>query len=421
MPRSVVVTGVGIVSPLGQSASEHFDALLAGKCGIAAITAFAVGDFPVKLAGEVRDFKGNKFLKNRKAIKMMARDIQLSVAAASLAARDARIYDGVKDPTRLGVSMGAGLIPTELDELGAAVAVSVDDHKRFDLRKFGKEGLANLFPLWLLKYLPNMLNSHIAIECDAQGPNNCITAGNASGLLAIGEAARVIERGDADLMLAGAAETKIHPLSLARLYLAGKLSTAADLAESGTRPFGRNRSGFAASEGAAALVLEEESHAKARGAKVYARLAGFGSSCGANLVEEIDADGRAAVESMRSALADARLSGADISAVFADASGLAEDAFEAAAIARALGPGRTVTATRGATGHMMSASGAADAAVAAMSIDRGALPGIIGPREPDTPGVEVLYGAREAPIAAAMVNAFTFGGQTASIVFTRHG
>ena len=420
MPRRVVVSGIGVVSPLGQSAAGHFDALADLKCGIAPITAFAVGEFPVKCAGEVRDFKGSKFLKNRKAIKMMARDIQLSVAAASLAAKDAGIYDGVKDPTRLGVSMGAGLIPTELDELGAAVAVSLDEAKRFDLRKFGRDGLANLFPLWLLKYLPNMLNSHIAIEYDAQGPNNCITAGSASGLLAMGEAARVIERGDADLMLAGAAESKVHPLSLVRLYLAGKLSTAPDIAEKGTRPFAKGRSGLAAAEAAAVLVLEELSHARARGARVYAEFAGFGTSCGGQLTEDVSPDGRAAVESMRAALADAKMGAGDIDAIMANASGLSEDESEALAIARVMGAGKAVTATRGATGHSMSASGALDAAVCAMALEKGVLPGTLGAGDAGGLPVTVVAQTREGGLAALLANAFSFGGQTASAVFRRY-
>jgi len=420
MPRRVVVTGIGIVSPLGLKAAAHFEGLVSGKCGIAAITAFEVGDFPVRAAGEVKDFKGNKFLKNRKAIKMMARDIQLSVAAASLAAADAGVYDGAPDPTRFGVSMGAGLIPTELDELAAGAAVSVDGAKQFDLRRFGKEGLANLFPLWLLKYLPNMLNSHVAIEYDAQGPNNCITAGNASGVLAIGEAARVIERDQADLMLAGAAETKIHPLSLVRLYLAGKLSTAADMTERGTRPFGPRRSGLAASEGGAVAVLEEEGHARARGARVYAEIAGFGSSCGGQLVPEVSADACGALEAMRQAIADAGMTAGDVDAVFADASGLPEDEVEARAIADALGAGRAVTATRGALGHMMSAAGAADVCVAAMSIAKGVVPGTLGTDGTGDMPIDVISEARSGEYGAILVNAFSFGGQTSSIILKKH-
>jgi 3-oxoacyl-[acyl-carrier-protein] synthase II len=419
MPRRVVVTGVGIVSPLGQSAEDHFNALVAGKCGITPITFFDVGAFPVKFAGEVKDFKGNKFLKNRKALKMMARDIQLAVAAASLAARDAGIYDGVKDPIRLGVSMGAGLIPTELDELAAGVATSIDGEKRFDLKVFGKEGLARIYPLWLLKYLPNMLNSHIAIEYDAQGPNNCITAGNASGALAIGEAARVIERGDADLMIAGAAETKVHPLSLVRLYLAGKLSTAPDIAERGTKAFSKERSGLAAAEGGAAVILEEESHARGRGARIYAELAGLGSSCGGQLTGELAADGRAAVDSMRAALVDARVSPEEVDAVLANASGLPEDAIEARAIREVLGAGKLVTATRSGVGDMASAAGAADVGVAAMAISRGVLPGTLG-ATPESPDIHVARESETRALDVLLVNSFTFGGQAASLVLRKY-
>jgi 3-oxoacyl-[acyl-carrier-protein] synthase II len=420
MPRRVVVTGIGILSPLAQGTAEHFDALVRGACGIGPITAFDVGEFPVRHAAEIKDFRGNKYLKNRKALKVMARDIQLCVAAASLAAKDAGIYDGVKDPARLGVSVGAGLVPTELDELASAVAVSLDEEKHFSLKKFGKEGIAGLPPLWLLKYLPNMLNSHIAIEYDAQGPDNCITVGNASSLLAIGEAARVIERGQADFMMAGGAESKVHPVSLVRLYLTGKLSTAADVVTRGPRPFCRDRSGLVAGEGAAVLILEGEDHAQERGARIYAEVGGFGSSCGGQLTQEISPDGRGAKQAIARALADAKADAHDIEAVYADASGLPEDAVEAEVIADVLGRGKLTIATRAALGHTMAGSGALDAATACLSIDKGVLPGTFGVEcEPDLP-IEVTNKSREGQFGALLVNAFTFGGQTASMVFKRY-
>jgi len=420
MPRRVVVTGIGILSPLAQGTAEHFDALLKGACGIGPVTAFDVGEFPAKYAAEIKDFRGNKYLKNRKALKVMARDIQLAVAAASLAARDAGIYDGVANPERLGVSMGAGLVPGELDELASAVAVCLDEAKHFSLKKFGKEGIGALPPLWLLKYLPNMLNSHVAIEYNAQGPDNCITVGNASSLLAIGEAARVIERGQADFMMAGGAESKVHPLSLVRLFLTNKLSTAADVATRGPRPFCRDRAGLVAGEGGAVLILEGKDHAKARGARIYAEVGGFGSSCGGQLQAEISSDGRGAKEAMTRALADAKMEARDVEAVFADASGLPEDAVEAEVIAEVLGKGRLTIATRAALGHTMAGSGALDAAAACLSIDKGVLPGTFGVEcEPDLP-IEVTSKSREGKFNALLVNTFTFGGQTASMVFKRH-
>lgn len=420
MPRRVVVTGIGIISPLAQSAPEHFDALAKGACGIGPVTAFNVGEFPAKSAAEIKDFRGNKFLKNRKALKVMARDIQLAVAAASLAMKDAGIYDGVKDPSRLGVSVGAGLVPTELDELASAVAKSLDENKRFDLKQFGANGIAGLPPLWLLKYLPNMLNSHMAIEYDAQGPDNCITVGNASSLLAIGEGARVIERGQADFMMAGGAESKIHPVSLVRLFLTGKLSTAADIAARGPRPFCRDRAGLVVGEAGAVIILEGEDHAKARGARIYAEVAGFGSSCGGQIAKELSDDGRAAKESMTKAITDAGASTTDIDAVFADASGLPEDAVEAEIIADVLGKAKLTVATRAAIGHTMAGSGAVDAATACMALDRGVLPGTYGVDDAGDAPVTLSSKAREGKFGAFLVNAFTFGGQTASMVFKRY-
>ena len=420
MRRRLVITGIGIVSPLGLSAEEHFNALVSGTCAIAPISLFEAGDFPAGFAAEVKGFRANKFVKNRKSIKIMARDIRLAVAAAALAAKDAGISDGTGDPELFGVSIGAGLIPTELDELAAAVSVSLDGQGHFDLAKYGREGLANLFPLWLLKYLPNMLNSHISIENDAQGPNNCITSGNASGLLAIGEAARVIERGQADIMLAGGAESKIHPLSLVRLHMQGKLSTAGDLAEKGPQPFCKNRSGLVVGEAGAIVVIEEAGHAAARGARIYAEVTGFGSSCGGHLANDLDAGALAATYAMQAALGDARLDTADVDAVFADASGLPEDAAEATAIAGVLGKGKAVTTTRAAAGHTMAASGALDFAAACMALHRGVLPGTFGTRETADIPVDIVEEAREETLNAFLVNAFSFGGQTASIAVKRY-
>jgi len=419
MGRRVVVTGIGILSPLGLSADEHFERLVAGECGIAPISLFPSPDFPVRFAGEIPPFKANKFVKNRKSIKIMARDIQLAVAASNLAAAAAGIDNGAPAPERFGVSMGAGLIPSELDELGVAIAASLDADGGLDTSKYGGEGLANLFPLWLLKYLPNMLNSHVSLESDARGPNNCITCGNAAGLLAIGEAARVIERGQADIMLAGGAESKVHPLPLARLYIDGKLSGAADLAEKGPRPFCRARSGLVASEAGAVVVLEEAAHAERRGVEALARVAGFGASCGAQLFEELEADGRAAADAMAAALADAAVAADDVDAVFANASGLPEDDSEAAAIALIFGRGQATTTAKAALGHAMAGAGALEFATAVLALSRGVLPATFGAEpESDLP-IDLVAANREGDFKAFLVNAFSFGGQTASMVISR--
>ena len=419
MPRRVVVTGIGILSPLGLSADEHFERLIAGECGIAPISIFPSPDFPIRFACEIPSFKANKFVRNRKSIKIMARDIQLAVAASNLAAAAAGIDNGTPAPERFGVSMGAGLIPSELDELGVAIGASLDADGGLDTVKYGREGLSNLFPLWLLKYLPNMLNSHASLEADAQGPNNCITCGNAAGLLAIGEAVRVIERGQADIMLAGGAESIIHPLPLARLHINGKLSVADDLGEKGPRPFCAGRSGFVAAEAGAVVVLEEAAHAERRGIRALARVAGFGASCGGQLFEEIEADGRAASDTMAAALADAAMAAGDIDAVFANASGLPEDESEAAAIARVFGRSQATTTAKAALGHAMAGAGALEFATAVLALSRGVLPATFGAvPESDLP-IDLVGANREGDFKAFMVNAFSVGGQAASMVISR--
>ncbi|MHC4712686.1 MAG: beta-ketoacyl-[acyl-carrier-protein] synthase family protein [Planctomycetota bacterium] len=420
MKRRVVITGIGIISPLGLSAAEHWNALLSLASGIGPISAFEITDFPVRFVAEVKGFKANKFIKNRKSIKIMARDIQLAVAASGLAAREGGVSEGTDDPGRFGVSMGAGLISSDVDELGVAVSASLDEKGSLDTRKYGREGLGQLFPLWLLKNLPNMLNSHASLEYDAQGPNNCITAGNAAGLLAIGEAARVIERDQADLMLAGSAESKINPLSMARLYLNGKLSEAPDLPERGPRPLCADRRGLALGEAGAVLLLEELEHARERSATVFAEVAGFGSSCGTQLVEEIDEDGEAARRAMSAALGDAGAGPSDVDAVFANASGLPEDESEARAIARTLGEGGSVTTTKAAAGHSMACAGALDCATAALALSNGTIPGVFGVGGGDGGPIDLVAQPRRGDFAAFLVNAFSFGGQTASLLLRKY-
>jgi len=222
----------------------------------------------------------------RKATKLMSRDIELAVVAADAAIRDAGLRtratnpDGPVDvdPTRIGVNIGAGLICCDLVELAAAVEHAVTDG-RFDYKKWGREGMEALTPLWLLKYLPNMPGCHVSIIHDCQGPNNAVTCAEASGQLAIGEASRIVARGAADVMIAGGAECKVNPMALLRQCLLGRVSTNYnDRPKQACRPFDRDADGTVVGEGAGIVILEELEHARNRGARIYAEAAGFGAS-----------------------------------------------------------------------------------------------------------------------------------------------
>ena len=423
--RRVVVTGLGAVTPVGSTKTSFWQALIAGESGVDYISAFDTDPFPVKIAGEVKDFSPKDFLKNRKALKVMARDIQLAVAAARLAVDDARIEEDSIDRTRFGVSIGAGLISSDPNELGLAISGSVDEAGEFNMKLFGEEGLRNLFPLWLLKYLPNMLACHISIIHDAQGPNNTITAGDTSGLQAIGEASRIIQRGDADIFLAGGAESKVHPLTIIRQHLLGNLSQRSDEPKKASRPFEKNRDGLVLAEGAGVVVLEEISHAEKRGAKIYGEVVGFGSASSACGVSKADTNGSGLARSIKAALVDSGLSAENIDYILAH--GLScplSDVAETRAIKEALGERAKqipVSAIKSMTGHSGAASGAIEFIAAALALENSKIPPTINYDEPD-PECDLDYvpnQARDLKPETALVNSFSFGGQNSSLVLRK--
>src|SRR5947209_13039380 len=276
--RRVVVTGIGIISPLGIGTKAHWDALLSGKSGIRRIGAFDPSGFPAQIAGEVPAYKVNDYIPKsyRKAAKVMARDIELAVVAADDAFKDAGIQSKAYTETpsliseRFGCNIGAGLINCELNELTGAMHVARDGN-RLDLHKWGRGGMASLTPLWLLKYLPNMLACHVTIIHQLKGPSNTITCADASSHLAIGEAFRTIQRGNADLAICGGAESKLNPMGMLRQTLLKRLTeTHNESAADAVRPFDADADGTVVGEGGGLLILEEIEHAHQRGAKIYA-------------------------------------------------------------------------------------------------------------------------------------------------------
>src|SRR5918993_2016650 len=278
--RRVVVTGVGIVSPLGIGARAHWEGLISGRSGVKRIASFDPSGFPSQVAGEVPAYKIGDYVPKsyRKATKVMARDIELAVVAADDAFKDAglksKAYTETPEikPERFGCNIGAGLINTDLPELTAAMHVARDGN-RLDLHKWGAEGMTQLTPLWLLKYLPNMLACHVTIIHQLKGPSNTITCADASSHLAIGEAFRTIQRGKADLAICGGAESKVNPMGMIRHNLLKRLNeTNNDSPEQAVRPFDADAAGMAHGEGGGLLILEEYEHAKSRNAKIYAEL-----------------------------------------------------------------------------------------------------------------------------------------------------
>jgi 3-oxoacyl-[acyl-carrier-protein] synthase II len=425
--RRVVITGLGLVSPLGIGPDAYWASLAAGRSGIDRIRAFPVHDLPTDAAGEVLGFDPKALAIPRlrkaltKSLKYMARDIQLAVAAAQMAIADAGLADGGVDPTRIGVDLGAGLISTELDELAPAINLASNGQGSFDYAAYGRDGLPLIPPIWLLKYLPNMLACHISILTDCQGPSNTITEAEAASNVAIGEACRIIERGRADVMISGGADSKIHPLSLIRMSLLDQMSHWRGEPARACRPFDRSRDGWVAGEGAGILILEERAHALARGARIYGEVLGFGSGCDAHPGGGLDPEGVGTEIALRAALRDAGLAPESVGHVNAHgAATVVADLAEARAFHRVFGPGPAVpvTALKGYMGNLVSGCGAVELIASLLGVNRGLIPPTINCDDPDPAcDLDLVRGApRTTDNPTFLTTNLTRHGQAAALV-----
>jgi 3-oxoacyl-[acyl-carrier-protein] synthase II len=423
--RRVVITGLGLLTPYGVGPEPYAAGLSQGRGAIRTLSAFPVDGLPSRAGAEVPDFdiRALALPKHRKtltkSLKYMARDIQLAVAGAELAMADAGLADGGVDPTRIGLDLGAGLISTELDELAPAINMA-SQNGRFDFGVYGREGIPTITPIWLLKYLPNMLACHISILCDCQGPSNSITEAEAAAIIAIGEARRILERGRADVMISGGADSKIHPLSLVRMTLLEQMSRWEGEPSQACRPFDVRRDGWVAGEGAGILVLEERGHALARGAKVYGEVLGFGSGCDANPGGGLDPGGRGTEIAIRGAIRDAGLLPSDIGHVNAHGAGLPlADLAEARAIARVFGSHTVpVTSLKGHIGNLVSGSGAVELVGSLLGLAEGFIPQTINCDEVDTAmEIDVVRGESRATDNPVFLKTnLTRHGQAAALV-----
>jgi 3-oxoacyl-[acyl-carrier-protein] synthase II len=418
--RRAVITGIGVLSPIGQSTASFWEALCSGRSGIRPITAFDAGRLPVRIAGEIPDFDARKYVdkKDRKSLRMMARAIQLAVAAAQLALDDGAVDKGKLDPTRFGCEFGASMIATELDELGEASRLSANCQPgAVDLEKWGAEGIPTIPPLWMLKYLPNMLACHVSILHDARGPNNTITENDVAGLLALGEAYRIIQRDQADFFLVGGAESRINPLSLVRQCLFEPLSRRNDLPEKACRPFDRRRDGLVIGEGGGVLVLEELEHARRRGAKIYAELVGYGAAF------DRARSGAGLARAVQAALKQAGVGPEEIDHVNAHGlSTIAADVMEARGLGQVFGDGRVpVFAPKSYFGNLGAGASTTELAASLLALEHGLVPATLNYEEPDPAcPVPVITGVPRAlgrPYAVKV--SFTQMGQCAAAVIKK--
>lgn len=441
MNRRVVITGLGLVTPIGIGADAVWASLIEGKSGVSRIEAFNPSGFDSQVAAQVPSLKVADYVPKsyRKSTKVMARDIEIAVACAYEAAKDGGlktkcIMDRGEaepptniDPTRFGANIGAGLICADLTELAGALYTAADENRQFSLRKWGSEGMTNLTPLWLLKFLPNMLACHVTIVHDAQAPSNTITCGEASSHLAIGEAFRTISRGAADVCICGGAESKLNPMGLIRQSLLKRLAANCnDDPARACKPFDANRSGTVISEGGGLMLLEELEHARARGAKIYAEVVGFGASSNAGDWRKPDPDGDGIALAARKALADAGVQAGDVDLVGAFGCGTRDhDLSEARAIRMVFGDRASklpVLATKGAIGNNGAGSGAIDVSIAALCIQKGVVPASRSTVNIDPQcGLNVVRG-KAIDVKANTVLSIGYalgGGQNAALVLRR--
>jgi 3-oxoacyl-[acyl-carrier-protein] synthase II len=431
LPR-VGITGVGAVSPLGLTSQDLWDGLINGQSGIRPITAFDPAGFPCQLAGQVPEYKIRNHIpkSSRKAAKLMSRDIELAVIAASEALRHAGFNTrGMENaepatlvPTRTAIILGAGLISCDLVELAPAVAASLKDGQ-FDLKQWGLEGIQHVTPLWLLKYLPNMLACHVSLIHDIQGPSNTITCAEASGHLAVIEAMQIIQRGSADAALAGGTEAKVNPIVMARQCLIKRATSQSnDAPEQACRPFDAKATGSVFGEGAGLLVLESLDKARLRQATVLAEIVGFGQSNCLNAPFEIlESDGKGIQIAVSKALEKAGLAPDQIDLIIPHGTGVPhDDAAESTALSAVFGDSLAqipVLPTKSMLSNTGTAAGALDLITAVRAIQENKIPGAVNCDEkaPNCP-LAIHSQTGEKPIRHALCCSYSYGGQTAAVI-----
>lgn len=434
MTKRVVITGIGVISPIGIGTRAFWDGLVGGKVGVRRIAAYDPSGFPSQIAGEVPAYKINDFVPKsyRKATKVMARDIELAVIAADDAFKDAQLQSKAYadppaiDSARFGCNIGAGLISVDLNELTAAMASAraEADSNKLDLKKWGREGMSQLTPLWLLKYLPNMLACHVTIIHGLKGPSNTITCADASSHLAIGEAFRTIQRGDADLAICGGAETKVVPMNLMRQILLKRVTTQHnDTPEQAVRPFDEGATGTAAAEGGGLFILEEYEHALARGVKIYAEVVGFGASQDTYSVTDPDPTGHSYSKAIQKALADANLPPTAVECLVPCGLGIpSHDRAELAGLHQVFGAGLNrvpLAPIKAQTGNLAAGSGV-DAAAAVLALHHNTIPPAVNTRKMiDGVKLNVDGEARDAKVNVSISSVYSLGGQNAALVFKK--
>jgi 3-oxoacyl-[acyl-carrier-protein] synthase II len=408
--RRVVITGVGAVTPLGNTAEEFWAGLLEGRSGIGPITRFDTTGYPTRIAGEVQGFEPLNYIDKKEARKLDP-FLKYAIACAVMAVEDAGLDVGKVDGARFGVLVGSGI---------GGIETLLDSHEV--LRTKGPDRVS---PFFIPMLIINMASGLISMRFGAKGPNSSVVTACASGNHAIGDAMKIIERGDADVMIAGGAEAIIVPLTIAGFCQMKAMSTRNDEPTKASRPFDAGRDGFVCGEGGGLVVLESLEHASQREARIYAEVVGYGMTSDAHHMTAPDPEGDGAARAMAGALSDAGLDPTAVSYINAHGTSTPyNDKFETIAIKRVFGDHAyrlAVSSTKSMTGHLLGAAGGIEAIATALAVQRGILPPTVNYETPD-PDCDLDYvpnQARKQEIEVALTNAFGFGGTNATLALRK--
>ncbi|CUS33941.1 beta-ketoacyl-ACP synthase II [Candidatus Nitrospira nitrificans] len=407
--RRVVVTGLGLVTPLGTGVEKTWKAICAGESGIGRIARFDPTGYDAQIAGEVKDFDPARFIE-KKEIKKMDTFIHYAVGAAQLAVDDAGLKIKPEEATKVGVYIGSGI-----GGLGSI------EHYHEVLRA---KGPGRVSPFFIPMTIINLASGQVAIRIGAKGPNSCAVTACATGNHCIGDAYRLIQRGDADVMVAGGAEAAVTPLGVAGFAAAKALSFRNDEPTKASRPFDKDRDGFVLGEGAGVVVIEELNHALRRGVRIYGEIIGYGMNSDAYHITAPPEEGEGAVRCMELALHDAGINRDQIGYINAHGTSTMADAIETRAIKQVFGEQAfriPVSSTKSMTGHLLGAAGGIEAIFSVLALFHGMLPPTINLDHPD-PACDLDYvpnKARPVAVKTALSNSFGFGGVNACLIFTR--
>ncbi len=408
--RRVVITGVGLVTPLGTGVDKNWQALMDGRSGIGPVTRFDASDFPTRIAGEVKDFRAEEFIE-KKEIKKMDLFIQYAVAVAKMAMDESQLPITADNEDMVGVIVGVGI----------AGLSSIEEYHKL----FLESRLKRVSPFFIPKLIANMAPGQISIRYGAKGINYTPTSACSSGAHAIGEAFRLIRLGEQDAMIAGGAEAALTPLGLGGFIAMKAVSSRNDPPEKASRPFDRNRDGFVMAEGTGVMVLEELEQARKRGAKIYAEVIGYGANADAYHMTAPSPEGEGAARCIRLALRSGGIDPLEVDYINAHGTSTPyNDATETHAIKRIFGEHAArmaVSSTKSMTGHMLGAAGGVEAVYSALALHHQCLPPTINYEEPD-PECDLDYVpnvSRRAPVRVALSNSFGFGGTNVCLAFRR--